>query len=115
EWTLDICRGLYNSALEQRRIAWEKYGVSLTYNKQAKELPKLKKEIPEFKEVYSQVLQDVIKRLDLAFQSFFRRVKNGEKPGYPRYKGKGRYDSFTYPQARAFKIEGKYLKLSKIG
>ena len=114
EWTLDMCRWLYNSALEQRRIAWEKYGISLQ-GRQMSELPKLKKEFPEFKEVYSQVLQNVIKRLDLAFQSFFRRVKRGEKPGYPRYKGKGRYDSFTYPQAKAFKIEGKYLKLSKIG
>lgn len=114
EWTLDMCRWLYNSALEQRRIAWEKYGISLNRYKQQAELPNLKKEIPEFKEVYSQVLQDVIKRLDFAFESFFRRLQNGEKPGYPRYRGKGRYDSFTYPQ-KGFKIEGKYLKLSKIG
>jgi putative transposase len=114
EWTLSMCRWLYNSMLEQRKFAYEKRGISLNYNKQANELPTLKKEIPEFKQIQSQVLQHVAKRLDLAFQSFFRRVKNGENPGYPRFQGMNRFDSFTYPQS-GFKIEGKHLRLSKIG
>ncbi|MDN4594632.1 RNA-guided endonuclease InsQ/TnpB family protein [Polycladomyces subterraneus] len=114
EWTLGMCRWLYNSMLEQRKFAYKRRGITLKYHKQAIELPKLKKEIPEFKEIHSQVLQDAAKRLDKAFQAFFLRVERGEKPGYPRFQGKNRYDSFTYPQA-GYKLDGKYLKLSKIG
>jgi putative transposase len=66
-------------------------------------------------EVHSQVKQDVIRRLGKSFDAFFRRCKNGEaKVGYPRFKGKKRYNSFTYPQS-GFSISGKKLKLSKIG
>jgi putative transposase len=59
-------------------------------------------------------LQNVAVRIDLAFKAFFRRVKAGEKPGYPRFKGKGWYDSITYPQT-GFKIKKEELELSKIG
>jgi putative transposase len=114
EQTLHLCRWLYNSMLEQRKLVYKLRDVSLTLYTQKKELPAVKKEFPEFKQVYSQVLQDVCQRLDQTFQAFFRRLKNGEKAGYPRFRGKNRYDSFTYPQS-GFKIEGKYLKLSKIG
>jgi putative transposase len=64
--------------------------------------------------VHSQVLQDTLKRLDKAFNNFFRRVKNGETPGYPRFKGKNQYDSFTYPQS-GYKVINNYIKLSGIG
>ncbi|MBM7715311.1 putative transposase [Bacillus thermophilus] len=114
EQTLNDCRFLYNSALEQRIVAYRKHGVSLTYNKQQNELPQLKKEMPEYNKIHSQVLQNVLKRLDFSFQNFFRRVKNGEKPGFPRFQGRNRYDSFTYPQS-GFSIEGDRLRLSKIG
>ena len=56
-----------------------------------------KKDNPNFKGVFSQVLQDVLRRLDKSFKAFFRRVKAGENPGYPRFKGEGWYKSFTYP------------------
>jgi putative transposase len=56
----------------------------------------------------------VLRRLDKSFKAFFRRVKAGEKPGYPRFKGRGWYKSFTYPQV-GYKIEGSRLVLSKIG
>jgi len=77
-------------------------------------LPQLKLEIPELKEVYSHVLQDVTLRVELAFKAFFRRTKSGEEPGYPRFKGKGRYDSITYPQLGFGMVNGK-LHLAKIG
>lgn len=77
-------------------------------------LPIWKQAKPELSQVYSQVLQETCTRVDLAFSSFFRRVKAGEKPGYPRFKGYGRYDSFTYPQAGFNLTDGK-LQLSKIG
>ena len=60
------------------------------------------------------MLQEVIKRVDLAFQAFFRRVKTGETPGYPRFKGYGRYDSITYTQS-GFELNDNILSLSKIG
>ncbi|MDR6224920.1 putative transposase [Desmospora profundinema] len=110
-----MCRWLYNSMLEQRRFAYQRQGVSLSYHQQATELPWLKKEIPKFKQVHSQVLQQVAKRLDLAFQHFFRRVKNGEKPGFPRFQGKNRFDSMTYPQAKVSMFQGKFIRIPKIG
>jgi putative transposase len=61
-------------------------------------LPALKAERPALAGVHSQVLQNVAVRIDLAFKAFFRRVKAGEKPGYPRFRGCGRYDSITFPQ-----------------
>lgn len=79
-------------------------------------MPALKIQSPYLTRVYSQVLQDVLRRVDRAFQAFFRRVKAGEKPGYPRFKGRGWYDSFTYPQwGNGAKLEGGRLVLSKIG
>ncbi|MFQ6135629.1 MAG: RNA-guided endonuclease InsQ/TnpB family protein [Candidatus Hydrothermarchaeales archaeon] len=112
--TLETCRILYNNALAERRVAWKKEKRSINYHQQAVALPSQKESDPRLQEVHSQVLQDVLRRVDKAFRNFFRRVKNGEKPGYPRFKGKGRYDSFTYPQF-GFAIVGKKLCLSKIG
>ncbi len=78
-------------------------------------LPTWKQEKPELKNVFSQVLQNVQERVDLAFKAFFRRVKNHENPGYPRFKGRGWYDSFTYPQSGFSLKDSKSLYLSKIG
>jgi putative transposase len=88
--------GSYNAALEERREAWQKCGVSVTEAQQSAQLPAIKGVRPEFRDIHSQVLQDVLARLDRAFQAFFRRVKNGEKPGYPRFQGAIRFSSFTY-------------------
>ena len=68
-WILDRCRELYNAALEERREAYRMAGKSLSYNKQAGELPGVKDVRPEYKQVGSQVLQDVLKRVDHAFQA----------------------------------------------
>ncbi|MFQ5796947.1 MAG: RNA-guided endonuclease InsQ/TnpB family protein, partial [Candidatus Bipolaricaulia bacterium] len=116
ERTLDLCRNLYNCALEERRTAYRHNGISVTYVSQANQLPAIKRDLPEYQEVGSQVLQDVLRRLDNAFKAFFRRLRNGEKPGYPRFKGRNRYDSFTYPQAgMGWRLSGKKLHLTKIG
>jgi len=111
--TLEICRHLYNVALADRKNAYEVEGISRTYEDQAAMLTAEKKE-GYFNGVFSQVLQDVLRRLDKSFKAFFRRVKAGEEPGYPRFKGQGWYKSFTYPQV-GFKLEGSKLALSKIG
>ena len=110
--TLETCRHLYNTALADRKNCYELEGVSRSYEDQAATLTLEKKEGKW--QIFSQVSQDVLKRVDKAFKAFFRRVKAGEKPGYPRFKGQGRYKSFTYPQV-GFKLEGSKLTLSKIG
>ena len=111
--TLETCRHLYNTALADRKNCYEMEGISRSYEDQAATLTLEKKE-GKWQGIFSQVLQDVLRRLDKSFKAFFRRVKAGEKPGYPRFKGRGWYKSFTYPQA-GFKIEGSKLTLSKIG
>jgi putative transposase len=95
-FVLRRCRELYNAALQERRDAWQKCGVSITATQQNSELPAIKEVRPEYHDLHSQVLQDVLTRLDRAFQAFFRRVENGEQPGYPRFQGATRYQSFTY-------------------
>jgi len=110
---LETCRHLYNLALADRKYSYETEGISRTYEDQAAMLVVEKKD-SNFTCVFSQVLQDVLRRLDKSFKAFFRRVKNGEKPGYPRFKGVGWYKSFTYPQV-GFKLDCSKLTLSKIG
>jgi len=116
--TLMLCRHVYNAAVGERREAWGKCGVSVGYSQQKAELPPIKAEMPEYSEVNSQVLQDVVQRVDRAFQAFFRRVKNGETPGYPRFHGRNRYNSITYPQVGEHggaRLDNGFLVLSKIG
>jgi len=112
--TLELCRQTYNETLAVRKNAYEQEGKSVSYYETKKLLPQCKEEKPELKSVHSQVLQEVVKRVDLAYQAFFRRVKEGEDPGYPRFKGYGRYDSFTYTQS-GFSLKPGKLWLSKIG
>src|SRR5215468_3313065 len=97
-FVLRRCRELYNAALQERREAWQKCGVSVTVAQQSAQLPTIKEVRPEYQDINAQVLQDVLARLDRAFQAFFRRVKAGETPGYPRYHTANRYDTLTYKQ-----------------
>jgi putative transposase len=114
--TLDACRWVYNTTLEVRRDAWEINQEALTRFDTINLVPGWKVEYPFLNNAHSQCLLEACRRVDLAFQAFFRRVKAGEKPGYPRFKGHGWYDSFTYPQyGNGVKLEGNCLFLSKIG
>jgi hypothetical protein len=81
EWMLRRCKELYNAALEERQAAYRMCGVSVSYRMQAEQLPAIKQLREEYRDLHSQVLQDVLKRLDKAFQAFFRRVMNGETQG----------------------------------
>jgi len=112
--TLDVCRELYNAALQERRDAYQINRLSINYHAQAVQLPQIKQVRRDVGEVHSQVLQDTLRRVDKTFDAFFRRCQNGETPGYPRFKPASRYDSFTYPQS-GFRLEGDKLHLSKIG
>src|SRR5215831_14646276 len=99
EHQLEECRWLYNHLLAERRDAWDQRQESVRLYDQHATLPALKTERPSLAGVQSQVLQNVAVRIDLAFKAFFRRCNAGqEQPGYPRFRGSGRYDSITFPQ-----------------
>ena len=92
------CRELYNAALAgaQRGLAevWrERHG-----GEQSAQLPAIKEVRPEYRDIHSQVLQDVLTRLDRAFQAFFRRIREGRDAGISPLPGSNRYNSFTYKQ-----------------
>ena len=111
---LALCCELYNAALQERRDAWASHGKSISLYDQQNQLPDLKKERQDLAGVYSQVSQNVLRRLNSSFQAFFARVKRGEKAGYPRFKSVRHYDSLTYPQD-GFKVDGKRLIMAKVG
>ncbi len=118
ERQLEECRWLYNHLLTERRDAWQEHQESLRYYDQATSLPALKAEQPTLAEVNAQALQNVAVRIDLAFNAFFRRVKAGENPGYPRFRGKGRYDSIMYPQVPSgckLDADARRLRLHGVG
>lgn len=117
--TLNTCRHLYNDALSERKRRIELNRLRQTfqvfpwgkpewiyYEDQANNLASGKDSFQ--KEVHSQVLQNVLKRVNKSIENFFR------GSGFPRYKGRNRYDSFTYPQ-KGFELKDGRLVLSKIG
>ncbi len=122
-WIYILCN-LYNHALEERKRAWKEEGKTITYSDQQNALPKLKKKEPALKLVHSQVLQDCLRRVDNAFQKFFRKEAQ-----YPKKKKLSKYNSFTFPQVwmkqkdrfvEVIRLERKnsrfaYLHLSKLG
>jgi len=126
--TLTTCRHLYNDALAERRdqgkfnrlIAdWQLFPWGkpewINYYDQQRDLPRNKTEYQ--KQVWGHALQNVLRRVEKSYNDFFERVKKGKKPGYPRFKGRNRYNSFTYPDTYGigYKIIDGKLKLSKIG
>jgi putative transposase len=134
QWVLDRCRELYNASLQERRDAYEicvkrhpnyydeemrkqltkEYAISL-YD-QVNALPEIKRVIrPEYQEIGAHVLQDVLRRLDKAMQAFFRRVKMGEKSGYPRFQGRNRYNSFSYPDRSNWQLDAHKRPANKKG
>jgi putative transposase len=96
---LELCRWVYNQSLEIKKSEWENNHKSLSLFDLNKLLTFWIKQKSELKQVYSQVLQNCQTRVDLAYKAFFRRCKLGQKPGFPRFKGFGRYDSMTYKQS----------------
>lgn len=114
EHILEECRWVYNKTLEIRKNTYESEKKLLSLYDTNKLLTQWKADKHSLQSVHSQILQETQQRVDLAFKAFFRRVKKGEKPGYPRFKGFGRYDSFTFPQS-GFSIQENRIKISKIG
>jgi len=112
------CCWLYNQFLEERKTLWETEQKRVSCFDQIKSLPAKKEEKPSLQQIHSQVLQNIPKRIDEAFQGFFRRAKRGEKPGFPRFHGHHRYDSITFPQVQTGGCritKDGFLAISKIG
>jgi len=116
EHQIELCRNLYNCALEHRITAYRRAGISISYYDQQNELPEIRQIFPEYKKIYVQVLRVPLQNLDKAYKSFFRRIKNGEIPGFPRFKGKNRFNSICFPQyPQHCKLVDRKLIIGKIG
>ena len=116
EQTLETCRRWYNICLAERKEAYENEKRSIGKFEQLRKVKEQKQSNPYAARVHSHILQIVVQDLDQAFQAFFRRVKAGEKAGYPRFKGRNRFDSFGLKEyGNGFKLEGRRLRLSGVG
>ncbi|MGQ9869234.1 MAG: RNA-guided endonuclease InsQ/TnpB family protein [Leptodesmis sp.] len=128
---LDMLRLQYNWMLADRFDWWEMNRCPVNacplvasiaepreqpnYYSQKRSLVPLKQDRPWYKEIYSQALQDMVKRVKLAFDRYLSGDCNGNRSGKPRFKGKNRYRSFTYPQASIAWIDGNKIELPKLG
>lgn len=98
---------LYNAAIDERRTAYKVAGVSIGYVSQQNQLPEIKEIRPELVPLGSHALQSTCKRVDDAYQAFFRRLKSGETPGFPRFKSWRRFKGWTWPDPAGWKLETK--------
>ena len=114
---LAVCRHWHNMCLEERKLAWELEGRNVSKSEQQAKGKRYRQTFPQAKVVFSQTLQSVVDNLDKAFQSFFRRIKAGEKAGYPRFKGRNRFNSFSFKQfGVGARLDGNHrLRLFEIG
>ncbi len=113
---IETHRRLYNDCLEQRKTAFEGEGKSVRYTAQSAWFKKERAVNPFFARLNFSSAQATMRRLDKAFQAFFRRIKSGEKPGYPRFKARDRFDSLTYPSiGNGARVIGNKLRLQHVG
>jgi putative transposase len=115
---LEIHRTVYNDALYERREAWNRCHISVNYYTQANQLREARTIDPDLAFANYSSLQQTLRRLNKSFAAFFRRVKNGEKAGYPRFKPKNRFHSFeyTYNDGCRLQIEPKIrLYIQNVG
>ena len=107
-------KDLYNAALYNRKTQYQRFGQSITYYDQQNSLPEFKKVWTEYKELGSQALQATLKRVELAFERFFKGLG-----GYPKFKSIRRYSGWTYPATSGWKAhttgDNGYLELSNLG
>jgi len=106
-------RELYNAALEERIDCYRKTGKARTYIDQCKGLTEWRREFPEWGELPANLQRWTLKRLDEAFQGFFRRLKARRgKAGFPRFRGKGRWEAFGFNEFSGIRFDGKRLRFA---
>jgi putative transposase len=116
EQTVETCRRWYNACLEERKLAWESEQKNVGKFEQLAKVRDYRRENLFAAQLHSHILQVVVQDLDKAFQAFFRRVRAGETPGYPRFKGRDRFDSYGLKEyGNGFKLDGRRLRLTGIG
>lgn len=101
---LEVCRELYNAALQERRDAWSKCGVTVTRYAQQKQLAELRQEDETIGAVPSNVLRSMLYRCDRALQGFFRRCKTGGNPGFPRFRKRNTSLGFAFVSIRENRV-----------
>jgi putative transposase len=114
----DVTRQTYNALLDQRRYLWTSRRLRITTKMQYAEMTALRAEDARFASVYRECQDAVLHRLDLAFAAFFRRVKRGEAPGYPRFKPAARWNQLEFPHGdRALKLDAnqKRVRIPGVG
>jgi len=110
----EACR-LYNAALQERRDAYKTCQKSVNYYDQANQLREIRATKDSLLANYS-CSQDVLRRVDKTFKAFFSRIKTGEKPGYPRFKSRRRFDSITFPSyGDGVRLNGEVLRVQGVG
>ncbi len=113
---LDTHRHLYNRALAERKSAWEERCESVPYGQQSAHLKEERTPNASLGRTNFSSCQATLRRLDRAFQAFFRRIKAGETPGYPRFKGKNRFDTVEFPSyGDGCKLDGTVVYFQHIG
>lgn len=116
ERIVEICRHWYNMCLSERKYAYESEGESVNLYDQLRNVKRYKDAFTRKGELHSHILQVTTADVDKAYQAFFRRVKNGDTPGYPRFKGYGWFDSFGLKEyGNGFKVDRRRLKISGVG
>ena len=110
ERILELQRQLYNAALEERIGAYRRAGRTLTYFDQTRGLTEWRRSDPEATQLPVNLQRATLKRLDEAYRGFFRRMKEGGKPGFPRFRGKGWFDSFGFRQFVGIALENERLR-----
>lgn len=111
---LSLLRDFYNAALQERREAWKLSRINVSFFDQSKQIPDIRKLNPDYLQVQARTLMQTLRQLDKAFKAFFRRVKNGEKAGYPRFKGSAFFNTIIYNRDGFRWIDNK-LNLSLLG
>jgi putative transposase len=112
---LGATRYVYNLCLEYKISAYKADGTSISKNDIQKELKEIKNETDWLKEIHSQTLQDVTDRLFTAYDNFFRRIKKGDTPGFPKFAKKDFWSSFRFKQGVGICENSNKVKLPKIG
>jgi putative transposase len=112
---MDICRAWYNMCLSERKLGWEFEKRHVAKSQQCKNIKLYRRSVPLASDVPVTLLETICNDLQEAFDAFFRRVKAGEKPGYPKFKGWKFFNSFGTHNAKSFKPDGRAIYLQNVG
>lgn len=106
---------LYNAALQERRDAWRLEHKNVTYLDQQKELTELRQLDSEYAAISADIMREPLRRVDLAFKGFFRRVKVGKRRGFPRFRSQDRYRSLAFGGCNPISIKASHLRIPSFG